>query len=108
MIWALSRGVTSGDRPVRGRAAGFRIRSSVPRMLPACPSGSATSSLTLTICPLWPALARSGPLLDAGAGLDGPVRARERDRHRDRRERTRRHVLHAGHRSQDGQEPGTY
>jgi hypothetical protein len=24
MIWALSRGVTSGDRPVRGRTAGFR------------------------------------------------------------------------------------
>ena len=26
----------------------------VPRILAACPSGSTTSSLTLTICPAWP------------------------------------------------------
>jgi hypothetical protein len=64
------------------------------------PSGSTPSWLTLTICP-----ARPGPVLDAGAGLEGPVRAGERDRHRDRPERAGRHVLHAGHRSQDGQEP---
>ena len=26
----------------------------MPRILPACPSGSAASSLTLTTCPAWP------------------------------------------------------
>ena len=30
----------------------------MPRILPACPSDSTTSSLTLTICPAWPGSGR--------------------------------------------------
>ena len=60
-IRALSRGVTSGDRPVRGRTAGSGIRSGVPRILPGCPSGSAASSLTLTTCPAWPGSGTQAP-----------------------------------------------
>jgi hypothetical protein len=34
------------------------MQPGVPRILPACLSGSATSSLTLTICPAWPGSGR--------------------------------------------------
>ena len=40
----------------------------MPRILSACPSGSATSSLTLTICPAWPG---SGRRRSAGRSLSG-------------------------------------
>jgi hypothetical protein len=42
----------TGPSAAEQRVSG--IRSSVPRILPTCPSDSTTSSLTLTICPAWP------------------------------------------------------
>jgi hypothetical protein len=61
-IWALSRGVISSDRPSAAEQQASGIRSSVPPILPACPSDSAASSLTLTICLAglaWPGLAQA-------------------------------------------------
>ena len=86
-------------RPIRTGTVRVRARQSgVPRILPVYPSDCTTSSLTLTTCPGWPGPGRR-------RSAEGCLRARERDRRRDRRERTGGHVLHAGHRSQDGQEP---
>jgi hypothetical protein len=76
------------------------MRSSVPRIL----SAERAVRLHYIVIDAHD-LPGPAPVLDACARLEGPVRARQRDPHRDRRERTGRHMLHAGHRSQDGQEP---
>jgi len=95
-IGALSRGVTSGDRPVRGRTAGFRDtarRAAHTAGIPVRLHHIVVDAHDL------PGLAR---FWTQALGWSCP---NERDRYRDRRERTLRHVIHAGHRRQDGQEP---
>ena len=76
--------------PLRGRRVRVHeMQSVVPRILSTRPFDSITSSLTLTICLAWPASGRK-------RSAEGSLRARKQDRHRDRRERACRHVLHAG------------
>jgi hypothetical protein len=66
-IWALSRGVTSGDRPVRGTTAGFR--DTVQRAAHAVDMPVRLHHIVVDAHDL-PALARFWTL-----GLDDPVRA---------------------------------
>ena len=54
--YRLPRPPVTGPSAAEQRVSG--IRSSVPRILPACPSDSTTSSLTLTIYPLRPGSGR--------------------------------------------------
>jgi len=69
-----------------------------PGIRTACLSGSITSSLTLTTCPGWPGSGRRHPA--------GKSRARVRARSSPGPARTRPPpVPHAGHRSEDGQQP---
>ena len=88
-----------GSRPVRGRTAGFR--DTVQRAAHTAGRPVRLHHIVVDAHDL-PGMAR---FWTQAPGWKGPVRAGERDRHRDRPERARRHVLHAGHRPQDGQEP---